>query len=112
MVPSPLRVPQCELVDLLFQAAWNSDGTVGSNTVEIVRIEQFRNGLSVENSTSSPNQQTVTKRFTAISSRSGSYFACKNICINTHNIMSTLHVFKHVLHNYIILLCVVYLCTV
>ena len=79
MVSSPLRVNQCERVNLLFQVAQFSDGTPGSNTVESVQLEQFRNGLSIANSTFSPNQQLVTATFTAFNSYSGTYFACKNL---------------------------------
>ena len=79
LVASPLEVNQCELVGLLFQVAQSSNGTIGSNAIESVQIEQLRNGLSIENSTFSPNQQVVTARYTASSSRSGNYYACKNI---------------------------------
>ena len=79
LTPSPLKVPQCELVNLLFQVAQSSDGTAGSNAIESVRIEQFRNGISIRNLTFSPNQQMVTARSTAFNLQSGNYFACKNI---------------------------------
>ena len=79
LVSSPLRVNQCECVNLLFQVAQFSDGTPGSNAVESVQLEQFRNGLSIANLTFSPNQQLVTANLTAINSYLGTYFACKNL---------------------------------
>ena len=79
LLPSPLIAAQCELVNLMFQVAQSSDGTSGSNAIESVQIEHLRDGLSIENTTLSPNQQLVETRFTALSSQSGRYYACKNI---------------------------------
>ena len=87
LVASPLEVPQCKIFDLLFQVAQSSDGTIGSNAIESVQIEQLRNGLSIENSTFSPNQQVITARYTASSSRSGNYYACKNIITECQHII-------------------------
>lgn len=78
LIASPLEVSQCKLFSLLFQVAQSSDGTSGSNAIESVQIELFRNGMSVDNSTVSPNQQLVEARFTASSSQLGRYYACKN----------------------------------
>ena len=80
LVSSPLEVTQCEDVNLLFQVVQSSDGTPGSNVIEFIQLEQFRNGLSTANSTSSGSQQIVKFTFTALSSRSGNYSVCKNIC--------------------------------
>ena len=78
MITSPLKISQCELVNLLFQVAQSSDGTSGSNAIESIQIEHLRDGMSIENSTVSPNQQFVEARFMAVSSQSGRYYACKN----------------------------------